>query len=262
MAGLGGRMSTVVKAKISKLLDRAEDPAETLDYGYQKQLELLRNMREQLAGYDEEELRAAVDPTVGLDDVDRDNISAVRREADFTAKSAQSLERHAVELEKALAALPQGENPSALSDRLEAARAELGTLREKLDAYLLACEKLGEASENLRTSVSPRLASDAAKLMAHITDGKYTEIGVGGDLGMTALTDSGTRSISVLSAGTKADDIRRELREGRRRAIGKAADTRRGKGAEHNFHLERPRRKNHARGREIPRDTAVSQYRV
>ena len=177
--------------------------AETTRAEYEKQLELLRNMREQLAGYDEEELRAAVDPTVGLDDVDRDNISAVRREADFTAKSAQSLERHAVELEKALAALPQGENSSELSDRLEAARAELETLREKLDAYLLACDKLGEASGNLRTSVSPRLASDAAKLMAHITEGKYTEIGVGGDLGMTALTDSGTRSISLLSAGTK-----------------------------------------------------------
>ena len=27
MAGLTGRMSTVVKAKVSKLLDRAEDPA-------------------------------------------------------------------------------------------------------------------------------------------------------------------------------------------------------------------------------------------
>ena len=34
MPGLGGRFSTVVKAKVSKLLDRAEDPGETLDYGY------------------------------------------------------------------------------------------------------------------------------------------------------------------------------------------------------------------------------------
>jgi len=33
-------MSTVVKAKISKLLDKSEDPGETLDYGYNKQLEL------------------------------------------------------------------------------------------------------------------------------------------------------------------------------------------------------------------------------
>src|SRR6476469_635076 len=49
MAGLGGRMSTVMKAKISKLLDRAEDPAETLDYGYQKQVELLQNVKKGIA---------------------------------------------------------------------------------------------------------------------------------------------------------------------------------------------------------------------
>ena len=49
MAGLGGRMSTVFKAKISKLLDRAEDPAETLDYGYQKQVELLQNVKKGIA---------------------------------------------------------------------------------------------------------------------------------------------------------------------------------------------------------------------
>ena len=42
-------MSTVVKAKISKLLDRAEDPGETLDYGYQKQVELLQNVKKGIA---------------------------------------------------------------------------------------------------------------------------------------------------------------------------------------------------------------------
>ena len=35
MAGLSGRMSTVIKAKVSKVLDKAEDPGETLDYSYQ-----------------------------------------------------------------------------------------------------------------------------------------------------------------------------------------------------------------------------------
>src|SRR2546425_5338073 len=49
MAGLTGRMSTVVKAKVSKLLDRAEDPAETLDYSYQKQVELLQNVKKGIA---------------------------------------------------------------------------------------------------------------------------------------------------------------------------------------------------------------------
>jgi phage shock protein A len=49
MAGMSGRISTVIKAKISKLLDRAEDPGQTLDYSYQKQLELLQNVKKGIA---------------------------------------------------------------------------------------------------------------------------------------------------------------------------------------------------------------------
>ena len=49
MPGLSGRISTVFKAKVSKLLDRAEDPAETLEYSYQKQIELLQNVKKGLA---------------------------------------------------------------------------------------------------------------------------------------------------------------------------------------------------------------------
>jgi phage shock protein A len=49
MPGLTGRMSTIVKAKVSKVLDRAEDPAETLDYSYTKQLELLQNVKKGIA---------------------------------------------------------------------------------------------------------------------------------------------------------------------------------------------------------------------
>ena len=49
MPGLSGRMSTIVKSKISKLLDRAEDPGETLEYSYQKQIELLQNVKKGIA---------------------------------------------------------------------------------------------------------------------------------------------------------------------------------------------------------------------
>src|SRR3954463_4415426 len=46
---MGGRMSTVIKAKINKLLDRAEDPSETLEYSYQKQMELLQDVKKGIA---------------------------------------------------------------------------------------------------------------------------------------------------------------------------------------------------------------------
>jgi phage shock protein A len=43
MAGLMSRTSLVVKSKLSKLLDRAVVPGETVDYSYEKPLELLQN---------------------------------------------------------------------------------------------------------------------------------------------------------------------------------------------------------------------------
>ncbi len=49
MAGLMKRMSLIFKAKANKVMDRAEDPRETLDYSYTKQLELLQKVRRGVA---------------------------------------------------------------------------------------------------------------------------------------------------------------------------------------------------------------------
>lgn len=43
--GILSRMSTVFKAKMSRILERVENPHETLDYSYQKQLELLQQVK-------------------------------------------------------------------------------------------------------------------------------------------------------------------------------------------------------------------------
>src|SRR5215213_9388008 len=49
MAGLMARLSMVIKSKFSKLLDRAEDPGETLDYSYERQIQLLQNVKRGIA---------------------------------------------------------------------------------------------------------------------------------------------------------------------------------------------------------------------
>jgi phage shock protein A len=43
--GLWQRFSTVFKAKANKAIDRMEDPRETLDYSYQRQLEMLQKVK-------------------------------------------------------------------------------------------------------------------------------------------------------------------------------------------------------------------------
>ncbi|NLE98549.1 MAG: PspA/IM30 family protein [Propionibacterium sp.] len=49
MAGIFERIALVFRSKANKALDKYEDPRETLDYSYQKQLELLQNVRRGVA---------------------------------------------------------------------------------------------------------------------------------------------------------------------------------------------------------------------
>ena len=43
--GVLSRMSTIVKGKMNRLLDNAEDPREQLDFAYDKQMQMLRNVK-------------------------------------------------------------------------------------------------------------------------------------------------------------------------------------------------------------------------
>ena len=90
MAGLTGRMSTIVKAKVSKVLDRAEDPAETLDYSYTKQLELLQNVKKGIADVVTAKKRLQMQETslqqsvVKLDTQARQAVSGIVKDVDVT----------------------------------------------------------------------------------------------------------------------------------------------------------------------------------
>jgi len=49
MAGLMQRASLIAKSKMSKMLNKAENPTETLDYSYEQQLQLLQNVKRGIA---------------------------------------------------------------------------------------------------------------------------------------------------------------------------------------------------------------------
>ncbi len=171
---------------------------------YDKNSSLLAQIDAQLEPYSEEELRSNLSKDIDISDVDVCNLSAMRREAEFAAKMASSLEKHCAELEKGLAGLyPAAEDPRCIADKLSSLKAERTVLHKKHSAYKLAIEKLNEASDSLRNSIAPRLASDAARNMELITEGKYKNLGVGADLTMSAETESGQRTVGVLSAGTQ-----------------------------------------------------------
>ena len=114
MAGMGGRMSTVIKAKINKMLDKAEDPAETLEYSYQKQMELLQNVKKGIADVVTSKKRLQLQQqkleqqVVKLDTQARQALAAGREELartalerkQFAQTELQSLDQQVAELEQ------------------------------------------------------------------------------------------------------------------------------------------------------------------
>ncbi|MDX6706647.1 MAG: phage shock protein [Solirubrobacteraceae bacterium] len=130
MAGMAGRMSTVIKAKISKLLDKAEDPGETLDYSYQKQLESLQQVKKGIA----------------------DVVTAKKR----LGMQAQKLEQSVVKLDtqarQALAADNEELARTAL-ERKQFAQTELQGLDQQVAELQVQQDKLTDSEKRLRGKI-------------------------------------------------------------------------------------------------------------
>jgi phage shock protein A len=123
-------MSTVIKSKISRLLDRAEDPAETLDYGYQKQVESLQNVKKGIA----------------------DVVTSKKR----LQMQSQKLEQSVVKLDtQARQALSQGREDLARAalERKTVTQTELQSLDQQVKELEAQQEKLTESEKKLRAKV-------------------------------------------------------------------------------------------------------------
>ncbi|MFW6597071.1 PspA/IM30 family protein [Propionibacteriaceae bacterium Y2011] len=131
MSGIFQRLSMIFRSKADKALDKVEDPRETLDYSYQKQLDLLQKVRRGVA-----------------------DVATSRKRVEL---QAQQLNLEAEKYQKAAkTALSQGREDlarEALSRRagLEQQIADLQTQHSQLQAEE---EKLTQASKQLQTKVN------------------------------------------------------------------------------------------------------------
>ncbi|MBR4880774.1 MAG: hypothetical protein IKU19_02505, partial [Clostridia bacterium] len=135
---------------------------------------------------------------------DMDAVNEALREKEFYTKTTEHLKNKAAQLEKELAVLyATREDPTLLNDRISELGNEINDLTRKLNGYVLAYEKLGEASEILRLGVSPRLAENAGSLLSRMTHGKYNTVGVTTDLDMKYEVQGQNRDIIYMSSGTR-----------------------------------------------------------
>ena len=160
MAGLVSRASMITKAKISKLLDKAEDPGETLDYSYEKQLELLQNVKRGLADVATAKKRLQLQEAqleqnvVKLDGQAREAVGAGQEDLARTALERKSaIQQQLQGLDQQVAQLQdQQDKLTASEQQLQAKVEAFRSQKEVIKAQYSAAEaqvKIGEAATGI-----------------------------------------------------------------------------------------------------------------
>jgi phage shock protein A len=209
-------MSTVIKAKINKLLDRAEDPSETLEYSYQKQMELLQNVKKGVADVVTSKKRLQLQQqkleqqVVKLDTQARQALSQGREDLartalerkQFAQTELQSLDQQVAELENQQAQLIEREQ------RLRSKLEQFRTKKEVIKAQYSAAEAQVRISE-AATGVGEEMA-DVGMAMQRALD--KTENMRARANAMDELEAAGAFDDN-LALGSGQDDIDRQLSE-------------------------------------------------
>jgi phage shock protein A len=216
VAGVSGRFSTVIKAKINKMLDKAEDPGETLEYSYQRQMELLQNVKKGIADVVTSKKRLQLQQSkleqqvVKLDTQARQALAAGKEDLartalerkQFAQTELQTLDQQVAELEQQQQSLVQ--NEQQLRTKIDQFR----TKKEVIKAQYSAAE----ASVRIReaaTGVGEEMA-DVGLAMQRAQDKTENMRARAG--AMEELEAAGTFDDN-LALGSGQDDIDRQLHE-------------------------------------------------
>jgi phage shock protein A len=158
--GLLARISTVFKSKINSIVDKMENPQQTLDYSYEKQLELLRNVRKNITNVVTSKKRLELQTVKlknDLSKIDEQAKEALRQGREDLARMALerkvSIEQQLQSLEQQVHGLTQEqEKLTQVENRLRAKVEAFRTKKEVIKAQYSASEaqvKIGEAMTGL-----------------------------------------------------------------------------------------------------------------
>src|SRR5918994_706326 len=132
VAGLFERMSLVIKSKLNRLLDRAEDPSETLDYSYEEQLKLLQNVKRGVADVVTSKKRLQLQ----ADKLEQSLVKLDTQARDAVAGGREDLARQA--LERKTLAQQQLQDLDVQVQQLEAQQEKLTSSERQLNAKIEA----------------------------------------------------------------------------------------------------------------------------
>jgi len=226
--GFLDRMSTVVQAKMNKIMDKIEDPRETLDVSYEKQLQLLQNVKRGVAEVTTSKKRLELQKAklqMNLDRLDgqakealqvgREDLArkALENKASLQAQSA-TLDQQIADLQNQQQKLMDAE--SRLATKVESFRTKKETIKAQYsaaDAQVKITESVTGISEEMADvgmavqraeEKTENMKARSAALDELLESGTLTDYSGGDDL---------TRELAKVKAKSSVDDMLAKMKE-------------------------------------------------
>ena len=208
--GFLDRMSTVVQAKMNKIMDKIEDPREVLDVSYEKQLQLLQNVKRGVAEVTTSKKRIELQKAklqVSIDKLDSQAKEAIQANLEDLARKAlenkAALQAQSNSLDHQITDLnDQQQKLMAAESRLATKVESFRTKKETIKAQYSAADAQVKITESV-TGISEEMADVG---MAVQRAEEKTENMKARSAALDELLESGT--LTDLSGG---DEIESEL---------------------------------------------------
>jgi len=198
--GLTKRLSTILKAKASKALDKAEDPRETLDYSYQRMLEQLTQVRRGVADVATSRKRLELQAT----QLTQSGAKLEEQARQAVAQNREDLAREA--LSRRASIVQQLQDLKTQHDQLDAQESQLTQASQRLQARV---ESFRTRKETIKATYT---AAQATTKVNEAVSGISEEMG---DVGMaiqraedkTAQMQARAGALDELMASGALDDL-------------------------------------------------------
>ncbi len=189
-------LTSIAEAMKGYLVEKEE-----LDDSAKECAALLRSLSVELERYSENDIRARITPEI-MERLRGTSFEHLKAERDAALHRTNQFGQYKAGIERNLASSGQRRLSSEIFPEIEAEGERLEALKLRLDAIKLAMETVNSASLNLKSDVTPKIRDRAEANLATVTAGKYTELYVDDNMGLTVFADGATRPIDALSKGS------------------------------------------------------------
>ena len=155
----------------------------------------------ELARFNEKDIRARITPEI-IEKISKVSFEKLKNERDAALYKSNQIQQYKAGIERNLAASEKRRSSADIFPEIEEQERKVDELKLRFDAVKLAMETIDESSRTLKRDFTPRIRENAQKNLATVTAGKYKELFVDEDMGLSVFAEGATRPIDSLSKGS------------------------------------------------------------